>query len=123
MSLSPPRARSPRPTTRPAARATAWLLSGGAVGVALTTAAEVLTAPYGEAATEALIVVNPAVHLLKIVAVTSFAVGLLGPGPAAARVAGSYRPRCDLVAARRRHRGRRRSVQRRRDPRRRVLRG
>lgn len=51
------------------------LLAAGALGIALTTAAEVLTAPYS--AHVALFELNPAVHAVKVVAVLAFAAGML----------------------------------------------
>lgn len=51
------------------------LLAVGAVGIALTTAAEVLTAPYS--AHVMLFELNPAVHAVKVVAALVFVAGML----------------------------------------------
>ncbi|WP_052665364.1 hypothetical protein [Nitriliruptor alkaliphilus] len=50
-------------------------LASGAVGIALTTPAEVLTAPYSAHA--ALVELNPAVHAVKVVAALVFVAGIL----------------------------------------------
>lgn len=52
------------------------LVGGGALLIAATTAAEVVTAPYGEAV--AAYNLNPAVHVVKVLAVLAFAGGLIG---------------------------------------------
>jgi hypothetical protein len=57
-------------------RTVALLLSGGALGVALTTAMEVVTAPYSPAVSAYWL--NPTVHVLKVVAVLVVAAGLIG---------------------------------------------
>ena len=57
-------------------RATAALLGGGAVGIAATTALEVVTAPYSPAVIA--YPLNGVVHLVKVAAVAAFVVGLLG---------------------------------------------
>jgi len=51
-----------------------FLIGSGAIGIAATTAAEVLTAPYS--AHVAAYALNPAVHLLKVVAILVFAAGM-----------------------------------------------
>lgn len=51
------------------------LLAAGALGIALTTAAEVLTAPYS--AHVVLFELNPAVHAVKVLAVLVFLAGML----------------------------------------------
>ena len=51
------------------------LVGAGALGIALTTSAEVLTAPYSAHVT--LFELNPAVHAVKVVAALVFVVGLL----------------------------------------------
>ncbi|HEV2086709.1 MAG TPA: hypothetical protein VGR21_00225, partial [Cryptosporangiaceae bacterium] len=51
------------------------LLAAGALGIALTTAAEVLTAPYS--AHVMLLELNPAVHAVKVVAALVFVAGML----------------------------------------------
>lgn len=51
------------------------LIATGALGIALTTAAEVLTAPYSAHVT--LFELNPAVHAVKVVAALVFVVGML----------------------------------------------
>jgi hypothetical protein len=58
------------------------LLAAGALGIALTTAAEVLTAPYS--AHVLLYELNPAVHATKVVAALAFVAGMLA-------LAGRYR--------------------------------
>lgn len=76
------------------------LVAGGALGIAVTTAAEVLTAPYSPHVS--LFVLNPAVHVLKVLAAVVFVVGMLalaarhratlgrvGVGAAAALAAGT----------------------------------
>lgn len=52
------------------------LCAAGALGIALTTAAEVLTAPYS--AHPLLYELNPVVHAVKVVAAIVFVVGILG---------------------------------------------
>ena len=52
------------------------LITGGALGIALTTALEVLTAPYS--AHVVAYPLNGAVHLLKILAVAAFVAGMAG---------------------------------------------
>ncbi len=52
-----------------------FLIAAGAIGIAATTAAEVLTAPYS--AHVVAYPLNPAVHLLKVVAILVFAAGML----------------------------------------------
>lgn len=52
------------------------LIAAGGVGIAVTTSAEVLTAPYS--AHVVLFGLNPAVHALKVVAALTFIAGLLG---------------------------------------------
>lgn len=59
----------------PARRSTAVLIGTGALGVAVTTALEVVTAPYGAAVRA--YPLNGAVHVLKVVAALAFAAGLL----------------------------------------------
>lgn len=51
-------------------------VAAGALGIALTTAAEVLTAPYS--AHVVLYELNPAVHAVKVVTVLVFVAGMLG---------------------------------------------
>lgn len=51
------------------------LIAAGAIGIAATTAAEVLTAPYS--AHVVAYPLNPAVHLLKVAAILVFAGGML----------------------------------------------
>ena len=51
------------------------LLAAGALAIALTTAAEVLTAPYSAHAV--LFELNPALHAVKVVAVVLFVAGML----------------------------------------------
>lgn len=51
------------------------LVAAGALGIALTTAAEVLTAPYSTHV--ALFELNPAVHAVKVVAALLFVAGML----------------------------------------------
>ncbi|UOY02228.1 hypothetical protein [Blastococcus sp. PRF04-17] len=60
--------------TRPL-RTPAALVTGGALGVAVTTALEVLTAPYGEAVVA--YPLNGAVHLVKVAAAAAFVTGML----------------------------------------------
>jgi hypothetical protein len=57
-------------------RTVALLLGGGALAVALTTAMEVVTAPYSPAVSAYWL--NPAVHVLKVIAVLVVAAGLVG---------------------------------------------
>ena len=57
-------------------RVAAVLLGGGALGVAVTTSLEVLTAPYSSAVS--LYALNGVVHMVKVVALFAFAVGMLG---------------------------------------------
>lgn len=57
-------------------RLAAALVVGGALGVAVTTALEVVTAPYSSAVS--LYPLNGAVHLGKVAAVLAFTAGLLG---------------------------------------------
>ena len=57
-------------------RVAAALLGGGALGVAVTTSLEVLTAPYSSAVS--LYALNGVVHMVKVVALVAFAVGVLG---------------------------------------------
>ncbi len=52
------------------------LLGSGALGVAVTTALEVVTAPYSSAVS--LYELNGVVHMVKVGALVAFAVGLLG---------------------------------------------
>jgi hypothetical protein len=52
------------------------LLGGGALTIAATTAAEVLTAPYSEAVIAYSL--NPAVHVLKVLGILAFSIGLIG---------------------------------------------
>ena len=56
-------------------RAAATLVGAGALGVALTTAVEVVTAPYSSAVS--LYAANGVVHVLKVVALIAFAAGML----------------------------------------------
>lgn len=76
------------------------LVAGGALGIAVTTAAEVLTAPYSPHVS--LFGLNPAVHAVKVLAAIAFVLGMcalatrhraaLGPvgvGAAAALAAGT----------------------------------
>jgi hypothetical protein len=56
-------------------RATAVLVGAGALGVAFTTALEVVTAPYSPAV--AAYGLNPAVHVVKVVAAAVVVVGLV----------------------------------------------
>lgn len=51
-------------------------VAAGALGIALTTAAEVLTAPYS--AHVVLYELNPSVHAVKVVTVLVFVAGMLG---------------------------------------------
>src|SRR5687767_6983280 len=63
----------------------ARLLFGcGALTIAATTAAEVITAPYSIAVTA--YALNPAVHLVKVLGLLAFAIGLVA-------LAGADRPR------------------------------
>jgi hypothetical protein len=57
-------------------RSSALLIAAGAVGVAVTTAGEVITAPYSPAVSAYHL--NPVVHAAKVVAVVVLAAGLLG---------------------------------------------
>lgn len=57
-------------------RVAAALLGGGALGVAVTTSLEVVTAPYSSAVS--LYALNGVVHMVKVVALVTFAVGMLG---------------------------------------------
>ena len=57
-------------------RVAAALLGGGALGVAVTTSLEVVTAPYSSAVS--LYALNGVVHMVKVVALVAFAVGMLG---------------------------------------------
>jgi hypothetical protein len=59
----------------PSPRSTAVLIGAGALGIAATTALEVVTAPYGEAVSA--YPLNGAVHVLKVVAALAFAAGLV----------------------------------------------
>lgn len=56
-------------------RVAAALLGGGALGVAVTTSLEVVTAPYSSSVS--LYPLNGAVHMVKVVALVAFAVGML----------------------------------------------
>lgn len=57
-------------------RLAAALLGGGALGIAVTTALEMVTAPYS--ATVSLYPINGVVHMIKVVVVVAFICGLLG---------------------------------------------
>lgn len=57
-------------------RAAATLLTGGALGIAITTALEVATAPYSSAVSA--YELNGPVHLVKVAAVLALVVGLMG---------------------------------------------
>ncbi len=57
-------------------RVAAALFGGGAAGVAFTTALEVFTAPYSTAVS--LYQLNGVVHMVKVVALVMFVIGLLG---------------------------------------------
>jgi len=57
-------------------RLAAALLGGGALGIALTTALEVVTAPYSAAVS--LYAINGVVHIVKVAAVVAFICGLVG---------------------------------------------
>jgi hypothetical protein len=74
----------------PSPRSPAGLVTAGALGVALTTALEVVTAPYSPAVSA--YPLNGAVHAAKVVAVVAFAVGLVA-------FAGELRRRGERVAA------------------------
>ena len=61
--------------TRPSRRATAVLITAGALGVAVTTALEVLTAPYSPVVRA--YPLNGAVHAVKVATALLFAAGML----------------------------------------------
>jgi len=66
------------------------LIAAGGVGIAVTTSAEVLTAPYS--AHVVLFGLNPAVHALKVVAALTFIAGLLGLARSARAALGRGEP-------------------------------
>ena len=80
----------PVPAADPAVRRPATLVTAGALGVAATTALEVLTSPYSPAV--AAYPLNGAVHLAKVAAVLILTAGLL-------LLAGRLRPRLGRVGA------------------------
>lgn len=78
MPASPTTSASPAavlPTGGRLLRTPAALVTGGALGIAVTTALEVLTAPYGEAVVA--YPLNGAVHVVKVAAALVFVAGML----------------------------------------------
>ena len=70
-----PTTSAPVPFADPAFRRPATLVTAGALGVAVTTALELLTAPYSPVVR--FYPLNGAVHVAKVVAVVAFATGML----------------------------------------------